>query len=57
MKMKNGFTIVELMIVVAIIAVLAAIAIPSFQKAKERNLGDGIDKIECTSPSNQINDY
>jgi prepilin-type N-terminal cleavage/methylation domain-containing protein len=38
-KMKNtnkaGFTLVEIMIVVAIIGLLAAIGIPSFQKARD----------------------
>jgi prepilin-type N-terminal cleavage/methylation domain-containing protein len=34
---QNGFTLVEIMIVVAIIALLAAIAIPSFKRARKRS--------------------
>jgi len=35
---KKGFTLVEIMIVVAIIGLLAAIAIPNFMKARQKAL-------------------
>ena len=35
---KSGFTLVEIMIVVAIIGLLAAIGIPSFQKARNKSI-------------------
>ena len=39
MKMlKKGFTLVEIMIVVAIIALLAAIAVPSFMNARSKSM-------------------
>ena len=36
-KMKKGFTLVEIMIVVAIIAILAAVAIPNFVKYRRNS--------------------
>lgn len=38
MRVRAGFTLTELMIVVAIVGLLAAIAIPSFAHARERSL-------------------
>lgn len=36
-KKRGGFTLVEIMIVVAIIALLAAIAVPGFMRARKRS--------------------
>ncbi|TAN38883.1 MAG: type II secretion system protein [Verrucomicrobia bacterium] len=37
-KQKKGFTLVEIMIVVAIIGLLAAIAVPSFMNARSNSM-------------------
>jgi type IV pilus assembly protein PilA len=40
---KKGFTLVEIMIVVVIIGLLAAMAIPAFQKVRESSRGSAMD--------------
>jgi len=48
-NMKQGFTLVEIMIVVAIIAILAAVAIPNFIKYR-----DDARKQSCISNMHQL---
>jgi type IV pilus assembly protein PilA len=51
LKMKKGFTLVEIMIVVAIIGLLAAIAIPAYIKTRKDTFAK-----DCANNLRQIRD-
>ena len=53
MKKTLGFTLIELMIVVAVIAILAAIAMPSYQAHKQKTYRSAVQQFMMETANRQ----